>query len=102
MAERNDVADEGQDDLAWVDDEIALCEANDDETIDDEFHFSTHVCSHCEGYYGPCFGQHTCVTCHLFLYPDITQSYENNLSEVIVCKSLTYELKTLRIAAKDR
>lgn len=84
MAERNDVDDEGQDDLAWVGDENVLVDLSIDEPVDDEFQFPVEVCSHCQGYYGPCFGQHTCVTCHLFLYPDINYPHENIFSEVNV------------------
>ncbi|XP_065338298.1 uncharacterized protein morgue [Cloeon dipterum] len=28
------------------------------------------ACSVCSGYYGPCFGEPICATCHVFLYPD--------------------------------
>lgn len=86
MAERysrNDVEDEGQDDLAWVEDARFALEEN-DEDVDDFFQFANQVCTMCEGYYGPCFGQHVCTTCHVFLFPDdinlpITA---NNFSEV--------------------
>ncbi|XP_046637772.1 uncharacterized protein LOC124316077 [Daphnia pulicaria] len=83
MAERNDVDDEGQDDLAWVDEGDILADAlTVEEPVDDSFNFPNQVCSHCDGYYGPCFGQHTCTTCHLFLFPDnINQPPEANFSE---------------------
>ncbi len=86
MAERNDVDDEGQDDLAWVDEGDVLVDAlTVEELVDDTFHFPTQVCSHCDGYYGPCFGQHACTTCHLFLFPDnINQPAEANFSEVCI------------------
>lgn len=76
MAERfvrNDVEDEGQDDLAWVEDAQFSVEDNDgdeEEHVDDSFQFPNQVCTMCEGYYGPCFGQHVCTTCHVFLFPD--------------------------------
>jgi hypothetical protein len=86
MAERNDVDDEGQDDLAWVDEGDILADAlTVEEPVDDSFNFPNQVCSHCDGYYGPCFGQHTCTTCHLFLFPDnINQPPEANFSEVSI------------------
>lgn len=102
MAERNDVDDEGQDDLAWVDDENNLTESSNDEIIDDDFQFPTSVCSHCEGYYGACFGQHTCVTCHLFLHPDINQPTENNFSEVKIPHCIFSQLLITFLIAKNR
>lgn len=84
MAEKNDVDDEGQDDLAWVDEgDILVDPLAVEELVDDSFNFPNQVCSHCDGYYGPCFGQHACTTCHLFLFPDnINQPPEANFSEV--------------------
>ena len=83
MAEGND-ADEGQDDLAWVED--VSCQDFDDgveESSVSNFQFTTQVCFLCEGYYGPSFGQHVCNTCHIFLFPDnINLPLEINLSEV--------------------
>ncbi|OXU25103.1 hypothetical protein TSAR_006675 [Trichomalopsis sarcophagae] len=35
-----------------------------------EFEFSTSACYICNGYYGPCFGEPVCATCHAFLFPD--------------------------------
>ncbi|KAF3422775.1 hypothetical protein E2986_02376 [Frieseomelitta varia] len=35
-----------------------------------EFHFSTITCCFCNGYYGPCFGEPVCPTCHAFLFPN--------------------------------
>lgn len=84
MAEKDDVDDEGQDDLAWVDqgDVFVGLEAV-EELINDTFHFPNQLCRHCDGYYGPCFGQYTCTTCHLFLFPDnINQPLEANFSDV--------------------
>lgn len=90
MAERfvrNDVEDEGQDDLAWVEDAQFSVEDNDgdeEEHVDDSFQFPNQVCTMCEGYYGPCFGQHVCTTCHVFLFPDDINLplTANNFSEV--------------------
>ncbi|CAK1550685.1 unnamed protein product [Leptosia nina] len=39
-----------------------------------EFEFNNSVCSVCNGYYGPSFGEPVCVTCHAFLFPEF-QSY---------------------------
>lgn len=96
MAERfvrNDVEDEGQDDLAWVEDAQFPLEDNDgdeEEHVDDSFQFPNQVCTMCEGYYGPCFGQHVCTTCHVFLFPDDINLplTANNFSEV--CLILTF------------
>ncbi|XP_029038966.1 uncharacterized protein LOC114874143 isoform X1 [Osmia bicornis bicornis] len=35
-----------------------------------EFQFSTVTCCFCNGYYGPCFGEPVCATCHAFLFPN--------------------------------
>ncbi|XP_006618164.1 uncharacterized protein LOC102678643 isoform X1 [Apis dorsata] len=35
-----------------------------------EFHFSTITCCFCNGYYGPCFEEPVCSTCHAFLFPN--------------------------------
>ncbi|XP_043250284.1 uncharacterized protein LOC122396179 [Colletes gigas] len=35
-----------------------------------EFQFSTVACCFCNGYYGPCFGEPVCPTCHAFLFPN--------------------------------
>ncbi|XP_038211350.1 uncharacterized protein LOC119831867 isoform X1 [Zerene cesonia] len=35
-----------------------------------EFEFNNSVCSVCNGYYGPSFGEPVCVTCHAFLFPE--------------------------------
>ncbi|KAK0096133.1 hypothetical protein PV326_006352 [Microctonus aethiopoides] len=35
-----------------------------------EFNFSTLACYICNGYYGPCFEEPVCATCHAFLFPD--------------------------------
>lgn len=35
------------------------------------FRFSTQACHICNGYYGPCFEEHVCATCHAFLFPDV-------------------------------
>ncbi|XP_015120458.1 uncharacterized protein LOC107043453 [Diachasma alloeum] len=35
-----------------------------------EFQFSTLACYICNGYYGPCFEEPVCATCHAFLFPD--------------------------------
>jgi hypothetical protein len=92
MAERNDVDDEGQDDLAWVDEGDILADVTVEDLVDDSFNFPNQVCSHCDGYYGPCFGQHACTTCHLFLFPDnINQPPEANFSEAslsIICSHI--------------
>ncbi|XP_034935370.1 uncharacterized protein morgue [Chelonus insularis] len=37
-----------------------------------EFQFSTLACYICNGYYGPCFEEPVCATCHAFLFPDDT------------------------------
>ena len=42
----------------------------DDENGEYLFQFPVQNCSHCDGYYGQCHGQHSCPTCHLFLFPD--------------------------------
>lgn len=31
--------------------------------------FKYTKCWHCENFFGPCFGEPLCKTCHLFLYP---------------------------------
>ncbi|XP_058796697.1 uncharacterized protein LOC131667355 isoform X2 [Phymastichus coffea] len=31
---------------------------------------ATHACYICNGFYGPCFGEPVCATCHAFLFPD--------------------------------
>lgn len=81
MAEGNYVDDEGQDDLAWVEDLISV-ENNENGEIIDRFEFSHEVCTMCEGYYGPCFNQYVCITCHVFLFPDdINLSTATNFSE---------------------
>ncbi|XP_014614277.1 PREDICTED: uncharacterized protein LOC106792387 [Polistes canadensis] len=35
-----------------------------------EFQFSTTACHICNGYYGPCFEEPVCATCHAFLFPN--------------------------------
>ncbi|XP_060813092.1 uncharacterized protein LOC132905624 [Bombus pascuorum] len=35
-----------------------------------EFNFSTITCCFCNGYYGPCFEEPVCPTCHAFLFPN--------------------------------
>ncbi|XP_020291808.1 uncharacterized protein LOC109858705 [Pseudomyrmex gracilis] len=35
-----------------------------------EFQFSTTACYICNGYYGPCFEEPVCATCHAFLFPN--------------------------------
>ncbi|XP_012273433.1 uncharacterized protein LOC105695936 [Orussus abietinus] len=35
-----------------------------------DFQFLTSTCYICNGYYGPCFGEPVCATCHAFLFPD--------------------------------
>ncbi|XP_043278641.1 uncharacterized protein morgue [Venturia canescens] len=35
-----------------------------------EFQFATLTCYICNGYYGPCFEEPVCATCHAFLFPD--------------------------------
>ncbi|EZA59477.1 hypothetical protein DMN91_010871 [Ooceraea biroi] len=35
-----------------------------------EFQFSTVACYICNGYYGPCFEEPVCATCHAFLFPN--------------------------------
>ncbi|XP_076760608.1 modifier of rpr and grim, ubiquitously expressed [Xylocopa sonorina] len=35
-----------------------------------EFNFSTITCCFCNGYYGPCFEEPVCSTCHAFLFPN--------------------------------
>ncbi|XP_017892028.1 uncharacterized protein LOC108632156 isoform X2 [Ceratina calcarata] len=35
-----------------------------------EFHFPTAMCTFCNGYYGPCFEEPVCPTCHAFLFPN--------------------------------
>ncbi|XP_012134905.1 modifier of rpr and grim, ubiquitously expressed [Megachile rotundata] len=35
-----------------------------------EFQFSTVACCFCNGYYGPCFEEPVCATCHAFLFPN--------------------------------
>ncbi|XP_032676655.1 uncharacterized protein LOC116846651 [Odontomachus brunneus] len=35
-----------------------------------EFQFSTSACYICNGYYGPCFEEPVCATCHAFLFPN--------------------------------
>ncbi|XP_014238394.1 uncharacterized protein LOC106660075 [Trichogramma pretiosum] len=35
-----------------------------------EFEFSTSACYVCNGFYGPCFDEPVCATCHAFLFPD--------------------------------
>lgn len=32
--------------------------------------FQTVTCCFCNGYYGPCFGEPVCATCHAFLFPN--------------------------------
>lgn len=34
----------------------------------DSYLTHTHTCRACNGYYGPCFGEPVCATCHAFLY----------------------------------
>lgn len=36
--------------------------------------FKYDKCWHCESYYGPCFGEPLCMTCHLFLYASNTNT----------------------------
>ena len=83
MAERSEADDEGQDDLAWVEDTRCQGNDSDEEFPDPSFHFANQVCFMCEGYYGPCFGQNVCTICHIFLFPDdINPTTEANFSEV--------------------
>ncbi|XP_072761853.1 uncharacterized protein Morgue [Anoplolepis gracilipes] len=35
-----------------------------------EFQFSATACYICNGYYGPCFEEPVCATCHAFLFPN--------------------------------
>ncbi|KYM75407.1 Ubiquitin-conjugating enzyme E2 5A [Atta colombica] len=35
-----------------------------------EFQFSTTACYICNGYYGPCFEEPVCATCHAFVFPN--------------------------------
>ena len=82
MAERNEIDDEGQDDLAWVE-ELLSIENNENGECYNRFEFPCEVCTMCEGYYGPCFDQYVCTTCHAFLFPDdINLPAETNFSEV--------------------
>lgn len=36
----------------------------------EEFEFNQSTCYICNGYYGPCFGEPVCATCHAFLFPE--------------------------------
>ena len=86
--------DEVQDDLAWVDEGDILADGlTVEDSVDDSFNFPNQVCSHCDGYYGPCFGQHACTTCNFFLFPDnINKPPEANFSEAslsIICSLIT-------------
>ncbi|XP_059476252.1 uncharacterized protein LOC132197166 [Neocloeon triangulifer] len=40
--------------------------------LEEQFSFlhQHEACSVCSGYYGPCFGEPMCATCHAFLFPD--------------------------------
>lgn len=80
MAHRHDIDDEGQD-LAWVEDNRSDDGRGD--MVDDQFRYPSAVCCMCEGYYGPCFDEYVCATCHVFLFPeDIEVDVEANFSEV--------------------
>lgn len=38
--------------------------------FNEEYDFPKSVCHTCNGYYGPCFGEPICATCHAFLFPE--------------------------------
>ncbi|KAJ8673499.1 hypothetical protein QAD02_004761 [Eretmocerus hayati] len=57
--EPNIVSDDSDDEVKEP--EIVICP---------EFEFSTSACYICNGFYGPCFGEPVCATCHAFLFPD--------------------------------
>ncbi|KAK7070003.1 hypothetical protein SK128_024404 [Halocaridina rubra] len=42
------------------------------------FKYKNEKCIYCNGYYGPCFGQPVCATCHALLYPD-DASHQHNI-----------------------
>uniref|UniRef100_A0A1B6C8V9 E2 ubiquitin-conjugating enzyme n=2 Tax=Clastoptera arizonana TaxID=38151 RepID=A0A1B6C8V9_9HEMI len=60
-------------------------ELNEIISFPDNFEFSNNICFICYGYYGPCFGEPLCTTCHLFLYPEelITDESVPAFSELI-------------------
>ena len=46
-----------------------------------EFNFSTITCCFCNGYYGPCFEEPVCPTCHAFLFPNDIGFYQFHFSQ---------------------
>lgn len=38
--------------------------------FDEDFDHRNEACYFCNGYYGPCFGEPVCATCHALLYPN--------------------------------
>lgn len=38
-------------------------------SFDENFRFNHSSCTLCNGYFGPCYGEPVCSTCHAFVYP---------------------------------
>ncbi|KAK6630839.1 hypothetical protein RUM44_003009 [Polyplax serrata] len=47
-----------------------LTNASDTSVLDENYEFPNKFCYICNGYYGPCFGEPICTTCHAFLFPE--------------------------------
>lgn len=47
-----------------------LVTASQNSPFDENYEFSSISCHVCNGYYGPCFGEPICATCHAFLFPE--------------------------------
>lgn len=48
----------------------ATCEDLNPVVTNEEFVFNQSSCYICNGYYGPCFEEPVCATCHAFLFPE--------------------------------
>ena len=53
------------------------------------FSFQNSACYICNGYYGPCFGEPVCATCHAFLFPD-----DAGLLQAPLFSEVSYDLLT--------
>jgi len=43
----------------------------------------------CNGYYGPCFDEQICQTCHLFLFSEeLTQAVQEDVHNTMVIQSI--------------
>ncbi|CAL8087905.1 unnamed protein product [Orchesella dallaii] len=55
-----------------------------DETLSGSIELHYNSCFYCDGYYGPCFGEPTCATCHEFIFSEDTRlcQFQNQMVPV--------------------